>query len=147
MKRFPMLIVAALLGAVVSLPAQSRERHRSSRQHRGSVVAAERSSRATFQRPRARATRGIRRSHGVPHGPGSSWSRRATPHVRGHYGTRYERVLVPGYWTTEHVPARYGWVYDRCGQRYWGVIEPAYDHRTWVPARWETRTHRGWVGF
>lgn len=63
----------------------------------------------------------------------------------GRWETRCEQVLVPGYWDVEHHPAVYGWVYDSCGHRHWGVTEPAHDHRVWVPARYETRSRRVWV--
>lgn len=65
---------------------------------------------------------------------------------RGHgrWVTRCEQVLVPGYWNIEHHAALYGWVYDSCGNRVWGVIKPCHDHRVWVPARYESRNRQVW---
>jgi len=63
----------------------------------------------------------------------------------GHWQTITEPVHVPGFWTEECVPARYGWVYDHCGRRIWGVVEQACCRRVWVPPRCETVTRRVWV--
>src|SRR5262245_13813411 len=63
----------------------------------------------------------------------------------GHWETITEPVHIPGFWTEECVPARYGWVYDHCGRRVWSIVEPAGCRRVWVPARCETRTRRVWV--
>lgn len=63
----------------------------------------------------------------------------------GRWETVYEEVLVPGYWDVQHHPAVYGWVYNACGNRVWGVVEPARDCRVWVPARYETRSRQVWV--
>jgi hypothetical protein len=66
---------------------------------------------------------------------------------RGRWELRCERVLVPGYWDVQCHLARYGWVYDLCGQRSWGVVEPAYQQRIWVPTRYENRSRRVWVRY
>ena len=151
MKRFPLLL-AALLGVVVSVPAQV-QKHRSGRHNRGHVVVAQPATRGPIQanRPFRQgqpvapvAQRGGRHGHVVTgnHGGG--------PILRGlgghgHYETRCEQVLVPGYWETRCVPAVYGWIYSGCGHRSWGVIKPACHEQVWVPARYETQTRRVWV--
>jgi len=56
-------------------------------------------------------------------------------------------VLLPGYWDERHVPARYGWVYDACGNGRWGLVAPASCERFWVPARYETQRRRVWVRY
>jgi hypothetical protein len=63
---------------------------------------------------------------------------RYAPH-RGHVYAGYERVWVPGCYRVEHVPATYGWVYDLCGHRAWGIVTPACTRRVYVPGCWETR--------
>ncbi|MFK7739988.1 MAG: hypothetical protein AB8H80_06655 [Planctomycetota bacterium] len=63
----------------------------------------------------------------------------------GRWVTRCERVLVPGFWDQQHVPAVRGWVYDRCGRRSWGIVQAACFERVWIPARWENRERRVWV--
>jgi hypothetical protein len=55
-------------------------------------------------------------------------------------------VLVPGYWTEQHVPPTYGWIRGHCGRLEWGIVAPGGCQRTWVPARYEHRTRRVWVG-
>ena len=66
-------------------------------------------------------------------------------HRHGRWETRWERVVVPGYWHEEHVPPSYGWIHDRCGRRYWGVVDPGGCRRVWVPERCEMRQTRVWV--
>lgn len=206
MKRFPILLVVALLGAAVSAPAQ---RANNSRQNRGTVATSQQSQRGQVVN-RAAPSRSVRSANSARRGNsarassssrGSAASRsvrqvsRTTPvrstrssqvgyvgsngrgnrssigriarnlgriarsipvpapvgihfgrgHDHGHYVTRCEQVLVPGYWDVEYHPAVYGWVYDSCGHRVWGVTEPAHDHRVWVPARYETRSRQVWV--
>jgi hypothetical protein len=68
------------------------------------------------------------------------------PQPRGHWEDRCEQVLVPGYWTEQHVPPTYGWIRGHCGRREWGIVAPGGCQRTWVPARFEHRTRRVWVG-
>lgn len=65
----------------------------------------------------------------------------------GRYVTRCERVLVPGYWGMQYHAATYGWVYDSCGHRSWGVVEPAHHDRVWFPARYETQSRQVWVRY
>ena len=64
--------------------------------------------------------------------------------VPGHYETRNERVLVPGYWDTVTVPAEYGWARHGCRQ-VWVMINPECTRRVWVPERYEYRETRVWV--
>ena len=194
MKRSPLLLVAALIGVVVSASAQRASQRRQSRgsvtisqqSQRGSPanrVATSRSQRSVnsarrsaparvssstrrarssqvgyighngaTNRPRAagRAARsisvGARVGLGIGIGLGIDPGRRYyRNHSYGHWVTRPERVLVPGYWSVERHAAVYGWVYDPCGHRVWGVLEPAHNHRVWVPARYETRSRQVWV--
>lgn len=68
------------------------------------------------------------------------------PLPRGHWETVTETVMVEaGHWHEEHVPPVYGWVFDHCGRRYWGVIEAGYCRRVWCPPRYETRCRQVWV--
>lgn len=129
MKQVPMLCVVALLGA--ALPAQKVSiEGRIGRAIQGSVVIGER---------------------GHDHGRGYREHVRVEPVLRipapprGHWHTVYEEVLVPGYWQEEHVPATWGWIYESCGHRRWGVVAPASCRRVWVPARYETRSRQVWV--
>jgi hypothetical protein len=179
MKRFPLLVVAALFGLAVSVPAQMQSHGRSGQKARGAVASSQHSARgqvaprsnrsvrsgqsvgrAASVRPvtsnRAPVLRNAPRSQvvvvpqarrsvvpaivraafgGIPH------------HARGRWENRCEQVLVPGYWDVQCHPATFGWVYDACGHRSWGVIEPAHEHRVWVPARYETQTRRVWVRY
>lgn len=144
MKRFPLLFVTALIGLVVSAPAQRSHEGRAGRQNRGTVVHQQsrvdhsrsaRQSRHVGSVRDARPTRSARRSHRAP----------VRQRTHGHWVTRCEQVLVPGYWTTEHVPAVFGWVFDSCGHRHWGIVTPACSRRVWVPARYETQSRRVWV--
>ncbi len=66
------------------------------------------------------------------------------PRVSGHWKVVYEDVTIPGYWREDHVPPRYGWIYDHCGRR-WGIVDAGGCRRVWVPARCETRSRRVWV--
>ena len=68
-------------------------------------------------------------------------------HNHGHYVTRCEQVLVPGYWALQYHAAAYGWVYDSCGHRSWGVLEAAHHDRVWFPARYETQSRQVWVRY
>ncbi|HEX5050527.1 MAG TPA: hypothetical protein VFZ65_02030 [Planctomycetota bacterium] len=122
MNRITLMFLATLLGAAVSSPAQVRA---GSRSPRGPVS----------------ATVPQRVDQPVRHASG----RRAGQHQQGHWETRCEQVLVPGYWSEEHVPATYGWIYSLCGHREWGIVDRGGCRRVWVPDRWETRSHRVWV--
>ncbi len=200
MKRFPLLLVAALIGVAVSAPAQRTSNSRQSRgavatsqqSQRGQIVnraAPSRSARSTNSarsatsrgrasssrstRPVARTTpvrsarssqigyvghngQGTRsrtvarfarnvarvaRSIPVPIHVGFGHNNHSYNRGHGHWITRCEQVLVPGYWDVDYHAA----VYGSCGYRVWGVSEPAYNHRVWVPARYETRTRQVWV--
>lgn len=207
MKRFPLLLVAALIGVAVSAPAQRTSNSRQSRgavatsqqSQRGQIVnraAPSRSARSTNSarsatlRHRASSSRSTRpvarttpvrsarsarssqigyvghngqgnrsrtvarvarnvarvaRSIPVPTLVGFGHNNHSYNRGHGHWITRCEQVLVPGYWDVDYHAAVYGWVYDSCGYRVWGVSEPAYNHRFWVPARYETRTRQVWV--
>lgn len=68
------------------------------------------------------------------------------PAPRGHWETVCETVLVEaGHWHEDYVPPVYGWVYDHCGCRVWGIVEAGYCRRVWCPPRYETRTRQVWV--
>lgn len=204
MKRFPLLLVAALIGAAVSAPAQ---RTSNSRQTRGAVATSQQSqrgqivnraapsrsarstnsARSATSRRRASSSRSTRpvakttpvrsarssqigyvgrtgqanrsrtvarvarnvarvaRSIPVPTRVGFGHNNHSYNRGHGHWIARCEQVLVPGYWDVDYHAAVYGWVYDSCGYRVWGVSEPAHNHRIWVPARYETRSRQVWV--
>lgn len=148
MKRFPLLL-AALLGVVVSVPAQNRRSGR----HPGQVVSVQTKARGSIANQAFRqgrpvsGTRAARRV-GIDRRGYRNGSRDGRGFGRRSYGrwvTRCERVLVPGYWDRQHVPAVHGWLYDSCGRRYWGIVQQACFQRVWVPARYETRNRRVWV--
>lgn len=65
----------------------------------------------------------------------------------GYWRTIRERVCVPGYYQTVHVPAEYGWRYDDCGRRYRCIIRPACVQQVWCPERWEWQTRRVWCEY
>ena len=136
MKYIPM-IMAALIGAAVSAPAQDVRSGRLS----GRYAAART---APSQAYRQGQSVGRRASRVVS----PSLRRAATlraPFGRGRWVTRCEQVLVPGYWARQPVPAVYGWVYGACGGRHWGVVTQAGSRQVWVPARYETHRRRVWV--
>jgi len=131
MNRFPLFCVVALLGAAVSVPAQVSIEGRLGRNVRGSVS-------IDFGGHRDRG--GDRyRSHNEP-------VRRFPVPVRGHWETVCEQVLVPGYWSEEHVPPTYGWVRNHCGRLEWGMVDPGGCRRVWVPPHYEHQNRRVWVG-
>lgn len=127
MKRLPLFCVVALLGAAVSAPAQFSVSASIGRNVRGSV------SVGHHDHHRHVAREPVRR---LPH----------SSHSHGHWQTVCEQVLVPGCWREEHVPPTYGWVHDSCGHRHWGIVDHGGCRRVWVPARYETRHRRVWVG-
>ncbi len=140
MKRFPMFGVVALLGVVVSVPAQGSTQSRFGRFLHGAVSVA-RASHAMHCPPvvhvaPAPACHPAPRCQPIP---------RCQPAPRGHWETVREQVLVPGYWQEQHVPPTYGWITDRCGHRHWGIIDAGGCRQVWVPARWETRCRQVWV--
>ena len=53
-----------------------------------------------------------------------------------------QRTLHRGHHDRVFVPARYGWVYDSCGYRVWGIIAPARYDRVHHTGRSVSR-HRG----
>lgn len=66
----------------------------------------------------------------------------------GYWKTVCEPVLVrAGYWDRQYVPAVYGWRYDSCGRRYWGVIESACYKKVWIEPCYEDRHRRVWVRY
>ena len=134
MKRIPFLVLAALLGAAVSAPAQVVIEGRLGRHLRGAVVIGNQHDRG---HDHGRSHRGRDRDCNEP-------IRRA-PAPRGHWQTVEEQYLVPGYWDEQHVPPTYGWIHDHCGRRHWGIIDHGGCRRVWVPARWETRCRQVWV--
>lgn len=86
--------------------------------------------------------------HGGYHiGRSSGRTFRTHRHTGGYWKTITERVCVPGYYETVVIPAQYGWIYDSCGRRYWGVIQPACEKQIWHPERWECRTRRVWCPY
>jgi hypothetical protein len=121
MNHFPFSIVAAVLAAAVSAPAQFTIEARLGRHLSGAVVFGD------FCAPARDRCEPVRR-----HEPS------------GHWATVQERYLVPGFWREEHVPPTYGWIRD-CGHRYWGVVDAGGCRRVWVPERWETRCRQVWV--
>ncbi|MCK5945006.1 MAG: hypothetical protein KAI24_23665 [Planctomycetes bacterium] len=145
MKRFPLLL-AALIGVAVSVPAQNR---RHGRHPQGQVVTAQPAARGPVSQQAFRRGQPIQNSRPTRRGQvidrGSRGNRGFGRRGHGHWETRCERVLVPGYWDRQHVPAVYGWIYSGCGHRHWGIIKPACFESVWIPARWETRSRRVWV--
>ena len=153
MKHSPALL-AALLGAVVSVPAQTARyvaqrsvtaRAASCQAHGQAQSATGRSSvrRASAQRPasvRLGATRGGSRDV-------LRVQRARVPVGFGRWVTRFEEVLLPGHWDLRYVPAVYGWVRDGCGGRRWGVVAPAGHRHVWVPARYESQRCRVWARY
>jgi hypothetical protein len=68
------------------------------------------------------------------------------PHAtRGHWETISERVWIPPSCQDVCVPATYGWTYDSCGHRVWGVVRPAHTRHVEVPGHFENRTRRVFV--
>ena len=128
MKRYLLICVVALLGAAVSAPAQIAIEGKLGNLVRGTVV----------------INHDHNHSHGRNHGHVRIEPVRRAP-ARGHWETRCEQVLVPGYWHEEHVPPTYGWIRDYCGHHHWGVVDAGGCRRVWVPARWETKSQRVWV--
>ena len=124
MKHFPLLILAAVLAAAVSAPAQFSIEGRIGRHVRGALNLG-------GCEPR-------HRDHSEP-------VRRRPVQPRGHWETVHEQYLVPGYWSEEHVPPTYGWIKDHCGRRRWGIVDQGGCRTVWVPARWETRCRQVWV--
>lgn len=129
--RFPLFLVAALLGAAVPAPAQVTIEGKIGRHVVAGVTLGARDHGDHY-----RGDRGNRREV-VPV--------RRMPAPRGHWETVSEQYLVPGYWAEQHVPPTYGWIVDACGHRRWGVVDAGGCRRVWVPARWETRSKRVWV--
>jgi len=127
MKHLPMLSVLALLGAAIPAQKFSIEGRIGRGIHASVVVGKPCHDRGHRERV---CVEPVRR---IPAPP------------RGHWQTVYEEVLVPGYWHEEHVPATWGWIYDSCGHRRWGVVAPASCRRVWVPARYEMRSRQVWV--
>ena len=125
MMRLPLFCVVALLGAAVSAPAQISVEGRIGRHVRGNVVL----DRHDNHGARARCEP-VRVLPAPPHG---RWT------------TVSECVLVPGYWSEEHVPPTYGWITDPCGHARWAMVDSGGCRRVWVPARYETRSRRVWV--
>jgi len=64
--------------------------------------------------------------------------------IRGHYETRREKIVHPGFWKTVIVPAEYGWVGHGCHRRY-VVVKPECHRRVWVPERCEWIETKVWV--
>src|SRR5262249_20515325 len=64
--------------------------------------------------------------------------------IEGHYDCGRERVCIPGYYTTECVPAEYGWVRHGCRSEY-VLIHSEYRRQVWVPERFEYRETKVWV--
>jgi hypothetical protein len=135
MKRFPLFLLAALLGAAVSAPAQVVIEGRLGRHLRGAVVIGNQHDRGHRDHDRIRVDRSHQHCEPI----------RRIPAPRGRWETVEEQFLVPGYWDEQHVPPTYGWIYDHCGHRHWGIVDQGGCRRVWVPARWETRCRQVWV--
>lgn len=120
MMHFPQLVVAALLGLVVSLPSQVSPDLVGSR--RGGAGAPFDGGAPRLRHP----------------------ERGAQVHA-GYWQTVQERVWVPGFWHEERLPPVYGWVRLACGRLHWGVVDPGSCRRVWVPPRWELRSRQVWV--
>jgi hypothetical protein len=127
MKPNLILSVAALLGLAVSAPAQFQIEGLLGRHVRVS------------------AQIGHGHDHGYEHCGYGRHNKPDKHRQHGYWRTVCEQVWVPGCYRTEYVPACYGWVYDGCGRRYWGIVAPACHRQVWVPGRYETRTRRIWV--
>lgn len=167
MKRFQFSFVVALLMATVSVQAQRSPAARGERNVRGGIATArqhtgtsQRGTRSVGTRAQASlnaANRGGARcgtQRGIRNGRSIVQSHRRTPvlrlpgHSHGYYRTVSEPVLVhAGHWHRDYVPAVYGWVFDSCGLRVWGIVEPAHYHRVWVDAQYEYRQRQVWVGY
>lgn len=172
MKPFTMFLVAATLVTAVSATAQDRPGRRSVREG----IVATRSgdpdrvqARQTARGPTrndSRATPQVSRRAGhstsrydprrgsrvtVSHSPGYRAPVLRAPirhHARGHYETICEPVLVAaGHWHVEYVQPSCGWIYDDCGRRQWGVIDPGGNRRIWHDAVYENRSRRVWVAY
>lgn len=142
--RFPLLSVAALLVAAVSAPAQLSIDAKLGRNIRGGVVLSGHNH-GNHNNHVDRRHNGVVSDNRDYRAPRDSYRRCPPPAPRGHWETVHEQVLVPGYWHDEHVPATYGWIYDSCGHRHWGLIDAGGCRRVWVPARYETRCRQVWV--
>lgn len=154
-------LVAAILMVAVSAPAQN---------HRGPSTPREGANTSRRADDHRESDRARSREHSAPrveiepryrsHGHGSSRSRGfrfpevrfplplpiPVPAPRGHWETVTETVLVEaGHWHEEVVPPTYGWVYDHCGHRVWGVVDPGGCRTVWCPPRYENRCRRVWV--
>lgn len=132
-------IVVAMLGLAAAVPAQLRIEGRLG--HRVSVRADVHGPRSDHHRrhvpaPRPRPVVTVGDCRTPIH---------CEPIVRGHWETVCEQVWVPPSCREEYVPARYGWVRDPCGNRHWGVVEPAHTRTIHVPGHFENRTRRVWV--
>lgn len=145
MKRLPLFCVVALLGAAVSVPAQVSIEGRLGRNVRGSVTV---DVGGRHDRDRDRGHDSFRdRDHDRYRSHNEPVRRHHVPvPVRGHWETVCEQVLVPGYWRDEHVPPTYGWVRNHCGRLEWGMVDPGGCRKVWVPAHYEHRSRRVWVG-
>ncbi|MBL8732624.1 MAG: hypothetical protein JNN13_09680 [Planctomycetes bacterium] len=139
MKMTQLFAVAFLIGFAVPAHAQSPFAER--------VDVVQKVARDVGRVAAALAPHGHGREHGRDRGYG-----REHGHDRGHdraprgrWETVTERVLVPGYWREEHVPPVYGWRFDHCGHRYWGIVQEGGCRRIWVPPHWETRCRQVFV--
>ena len=147
------ILLAALMGAVVSTPAQSL---RSSHGREPAAVTVRPASGASHRRgpstSRYQPARRVSVSRAAPSRTRSVSGRvsevRSAARVGfGRWVTRCEQVLVPGYWDRHYVPAVHGWVLNVCGVRVWGVVSPAGYRDVWVPARYDTQRRRVWVRY
>ncbi|MEM6393132.1 MAG: hypothetical protein AAF797_10200 [Planctomycetota bacterium] len=81
------------------------------------------------------------------HHPTHRATHRATHRDRCSIPRYHHRTLaprqhwVPGYWSKQYIPPKYGWRYNACGTRYRVVVRHGYHKNVWVPGRW-TNTHR-----
>ncbi len=64
--------------------------------------------------------------------------------IPGHYETRREKIVRPGYWDVIVDPAEYGWVRRGCRWEY-VVVRPECRRRVWVPERCEWVETQVWI--
>lgn len=149
MKQFllkPILIAAAALaGPAFAAPAQLHVHGKLGRNvHVSAIFGGDRHHapryRAQGHRPRlVVGHRSVRGDHGRRRGHGR--------HQHGYWKTVHDRVWIPGGYREEYCPPRYGWVYDGCGRRVWGIVDAGGVRRVPLPGHYETRTRRIWVSY
>ena len=129
----------ALLGLAISAEAQVRVRANSPQARVSASTSSNRGQVSGPRRNRAQ-NRAPVRTRGQTRAPARTRAYTRVPtRARARYAPVRERVWYSGYWESVYVPARYGWVYDDCGYRIWGVISYSHYKRVWRPG------HHGYV--